>query len=144
MPASSYLAQQVLNGFLRGVAVTLPTKIYISLHTADPGDTGANEVTAPAWPSYLRRDAANGGAIATGFDAVTGIAKATENALQITFPTFDGAAALTVTHYGIWDDTDPDAGDGNLLFYGPLTASRTLNPSDILTFLADAIDVSLA
>jgi hypothetical protein len=60
---------------------------WISLHTADPGDTGANEVTGG---SYIRQQAAFGNA-ASG---------TTDNTANIDFA---GMPATTVVAWGVWD-----------------------------------------
>lgn len=124
MPASTYVGNAILNHFLRGVAAAAPARVFVSLHTADPGNAGANEVSTASWPAYVRRDAALGGAVASGFSAASG--KASENLLELLFPPHNGAAPVTVTHFGLWDA----ATGGNLLWRGALTASKTLNPTD--------------
>lgn len=61
---------------------------HVSLHTADPGDAGSNEVTGGT-PAYARKtisDAAASGGVVT-FSAL---------------PTFDVPAGITVTHLGFW------------------------------------------
>lgn len=93
MPASTYAANALLNLFLRGVALAAPARVYVSLHTGNPGNTGAAEVTTAAWPAYARNDAAQGGAVATGFSAAA--SKATKNALDLLYAPHDGAAPIT-------------------------------------------------
>lgn len=61
---------------------------YVSLHTADPAGTGANEVTGGA-PAYARK------AAAWSAGTVDGVVTATV--------TFDVPAGTTVTHVGLWD-----------------------------------------
>lgn len=138
MALSTYAGNAVLNMLLRGVAFTAPSRVYVSLHTADPGNAGANEVTTVAWPSYARQDPAQGGAVASGFSAST--AKATENLLDLLFSNYDGAGALIVTHFGIWDALT----GGNLIWYGSLTASKTLQPSDEVIVYPTDLDLSVS
>lgn len=71
------------NTMLDALAVT-----HVSLHTADPGDTGANEVAGGA-PAYARK-------------AITIDAAAAGNRNSSTVPEFDVPAATTVTHVGFW------------------------------------------
>ncbi|WP_331373767.1 phage tail fiber protein [Sinorhizobium chiapasense] len=138
MALSTYAANAVINLLLRGVAFTAPARVYVSLHTAAPGNTGANEVTTVQWPSYARQDPAQGGAVASGFLAST--AKATENLLELLFANYNGAGTLTVTHFAIWDA----ATAGNCLWTGSLTASKTLQPDDeAITYPGD-LDLSVA
>ena len=137
MPASTYLGNMVLNSLLRGVAFTVPARVYISLHTADPGLTGVNEVTIGAWPAYTREDPANGGAVGGGFSAPA--SKATENAQLILWPAQNGAGNITITHIGIWDA----ATGGNFLHGQALSASRIVQPTDEFVFNVGQLDVSV-
>lgn len=75
---------------------------HASLHTASPGDTGANEVAGGA-PAYARK-AITFGAAAAGAKAAT------------TQPTFDVPAGTTITHVGFWD-----ALAGSFLGYAAVT-----------------------
>ncbi len=137
MAFSTYSANKVLDCLLRGVAITTPTRVYASLHTADPGHTGDNEVSLVDWPGYARRDPAQGGAIATGFSAAS--AKATANALQMLFAEHNGAAPVTITHVAIWDA----ATGGNCLFAGPLAVARTISPTDEVVIRAGELDLAV-
>jgi hypothetical protein len=124
MPASTHLGNAILNEALRGVAYTPPTRVYISLHTSDPGNNGIDEVSVAAWPAYQRQDPAGGGAVGDGFAAAS--SKATTNAADIEFGANDGAGPVTVTHFGIWDA----ATSGNFLVGGALTDSKVIAPTD--------------
>jgi hypothetical protein len=64
---------------------TLPAT-HLSLHTADPGDTGASEV---AGGSYVRE--------AITWAAASAGAKAINES-----PVFQVPAATTITHFGLW------------------------------------------
>lgn len=87
--------------------------LYISLHTADPTDSGLQNSSEANYTSYARvavvRSAS--GWTVTGNEAV--------NAASIVFPVSTGGT-VTVTHFGI--GTDP-AGAGKLLVHGALLAS---------------------
>jgi len=136
--ASNYTETNVINALLRGVTFPLPTKTYVSLHTANPGETGGNEVTTGAFPAYVRKEAEAGGAIGAGWAAPTdGV---TKNANQIIYQGHNGAAPLTVTHWAVYDA----ATAGNLLFYAPLTTARTLQIGDVFVFDVNALTVTMA
>ncbi|QCL88728.1 phage tail fiber protein [Agrobacterium tumefaciens] len=137
MPASTYAANAILNHFLRGVIAVSPARLYVSLHTADPGNAGTSEVAAAAWPAYTRLDAAQGGAVETGFTAAAG--KACTNAKELLYAPHDGAAPVTVTHFAIW--TDPLGGE--MVFQGALTAPKTLNPTDECIIHATDLDIAV-
>lgn len=133
--ASNYTETNVINALLRGVAFPLPAKTFLSLHTANPGEAGGSEVATASWPSYVRKDAANGGAIATGWGAPAD--GTTTNAQQILYPSSNAASAVTITHWAIYDA----ATGGNLLAYAPLNTPRTLQPGDVFVFDAGALTV---
>ena len=124
MPASTYAGNKMLDLILRGVAFTPPTRVWVSLHTEDPGPTGLNEVAAVQWPSYARQDPAQGAAIATGFAAAA--SKSAKNAKQMLFGSMDGSGDLTIKYSAVWDALT----GGNMLDYGLLTPQRTLSPGD--------------
>ena len=133
--ASNYTENNVINALLRGVEFPLPTKTYLSLHTANPGESGGNEVSTTNWPSYVRKDAANGDNIEDGWNAASD--GTTTNAQQVLYPSHNGASAITITHWAIYDA----ATGGNMLVYAPLNTSRTLQPGDVFVFDAGALTV---
>jgi hypothetical protein len=135
--ASDYLEGKLVEHVLRNVAFTSPTKTYISLHTAAPGDTGANEVSTGTFPAYVRKDAANGGAQSGAWTAQSG--GVCKNALQLIYAVYDGASALTITHFCVWDAVTA----GNCLLNGTLAASRTLNPGDVFVIDVQKLTVSV-
>jgi hypothetical protein len=59
---------------------------FISLHTGDPGTTGANEVSGGA---YVR--------VAVSWRTATGGVRTNSNTLSINLP-----PSTTVTHFGVW------------------------------------------
>jgi hypothetical protein len=109
---SAYLRDKLLDHYLKGAAFTQPTNIYISLHTADPGTTGASEVVGGSYARQLAN---------TSFAAAAGGSKVSNAIID-----FLGMPAATITHVGIWDAL---AG-GNFLEGGALAASKTTNSGD--------------
>lgn len=87
---------------LRGTNPTVALA-YASLHTADPGDTGANEVTGGT-PAYARK-AVTMGAASAGAIAATNQ------------PVFDVPGGTTVTHVGFWSAVS----GGTFLGYADVT-----------------------
>ena len=55
MAFSTYGGNLVLDWLLSNASVTRPTAWYVSLHTADPGLTGASEVTTGVDSDYVRK-----------------------------------------------------------------------------------------
>ena len=103
---STYLRNIAYNSILKNTAFTGPVTLYMSLHTATPGLTGANEITGNA---YART--------AIAFGAPTG--GSGSNSGAVTFPAPTPAAWGTATHFAIWDA----ATVGNCLYGDALTAS---------------------
>ncbi|AAQ54993.1 virion-associated phage protein [Burkholderia phage Bcep22] len=135
--ASDYTENNVINSLLRGVAFPLPTKTYLSLHTADPGDAGGNEVTTAAWPAYVRKDAEVGGAIGSGWAPPAN--GTTTNSNQVIYPAQNGASAITVTHFAIYDAPT----GGNMLAHAALNTARTLQPGDVFVFDVGSLTVQM-
>lgn len=136
--ASNYTETNVINAALRGVTYPLPTGTYVSLHTGDPGETGANEVLVADWPAYIRKHAEDGGAIGTGWDApVNGV---THNSNQLTYPSNDGGGQITITHFGVWTASTA----GNFITGEALTTPRTLEVGDVFVFDANSLTVTQA
>ena len=78
----------ILNGFLLGTAIAVPTDWDVSLHTATPGEDGANEVAAGGY-AYARQLPSIG--------AVAAKAATSDAAL-----TWTNMPSVTVTHVGLW------------------------------------------
>ncbi len=115
MSATTYFANMTLNAALRGQAFTVPTQLWLALHTADPTEDGdVAEVDTADWPAYARADLLAGGAIADAF--TTSVAAATSNAHQMLWPAMDGVSNVEITH---WSICDAPTG-GNALVYGEM------------------------
>lgn len=105
---------------------------YISLHTADPGETGAQNTSEASYTSYARVAVARSGSGWT----VSG--NTVSNAAAINFPQATGGSS-TVTHFGIGTDS---SGAGNLLFSGSLTASLAVSNGITPSFAIGALTVT--
>lgn len=91
---------------------------HMSLHTADPGGTGADEGAGGPGP-YARQ------AMAAAWAAAAGGSKA--NSAVVTFA---GLPAATWTHIGFWDA----AVAGNFIWGGVISTPRTTIAGDSLFF----------
>lgn len=87
------------------------TDLYVSLHTADPGETGDQTSNEIAYTSYARVAVARSGVGWTVTD------NSVSPAANITFPTGTGGSG-TATHVGIGTAS---SGAGKLLYKGALT-----------------------
>jgi len=111
---------------------TRPTAWFVSLHTADPGDDGANnEVAVGTDADYVRK-------AATFDDPVVDSGQVlSSNAPSWTVNS--GSSGYTVTHICIFDAVTA----GNCLFSGQLLVSKPLIANGVLTFTAGDIVATL-
>lgn len=124
-------------------AGTGPTSLFIGLYTANPTDAaGGTEVTGGSYARVtVTSSLANwaGTQAAASTTASTGTSGTTSNNAAITFPA-PTANWGTITGVGIFDATTA----GNLLFFGALTTSKTVNNGDAApSFAAAALTVQI-
>lgn len=101
---------------------------WLALYTATPTDsTAGTEVTNAN--AYART--------ALTFDAAA--SGATQNALDVTFPTATGAWG-TVTHWAVVDSATH--GGGNIIIYGAFNASKTIASGDVFQVLDGELDIT--
>jgi hypothetical protein len=108
--------------------------LYVSLHTADPGEGGSQTTSECAFGAYARVAVARSGA---GF-TVTG--DTATNAATISFPECTSGTE-TVTYVAIGTTS---SGAGQILYSGALTASRSVSSGITLQFAAGALSVTEA
>ena len=136
--ASDYLEEEILDHVLRNLAFTSPTTVYVGLFLSPVSEaatdadleagTLTNEVSGGA---YARQSAA--------FDAITTPGGVTQNTADIDYPqaTADWG---TVTHFAILDAVTT----GNVLIWGRLTDSKTVDEDDTFKIAAGDLTVTLA
>lgn len=152
--ASDKLENSFIDWFFRGQAIgitgasaaagTGPTSLYIALLTAAPSDTGGGtEVTGGAYARVTYASSlANwaGTQAAASTTASTGTSGTTSNNNAITFPAPSGANWGVCSHFGIYDAVS----GGNLLYWGALTVSKTVNNGDSAPlFAAGALTIQV-
>lgn len=135
--ASDYLEAGILEHF-RGTQLPLPSNFFIALHTADPTDTAISEseVDTDAWPAYARQTV--GSPLSSAWTAnapEAGGGRQITNANTINFPANNGVASVVVTHFSVWDA----ATGGNMWSHAPLTAPKTIDPTDIFSAIPGAL-----
>ena len=142
--ALAVIAGVFVDWLLRGQAFTPPsTGVYVALFTAAPTDAGGG--TEVAGNGYARVSVANslaawaGTQAAASTTASSGTNGTTSNNATISFPTPTPAGWGTVVAFGVFDA----ATLGNLLFYAPLTVSKTINAGDAVTFAAGALSLQI-
>lgn len=130
---SNYLENEILDHILGGADYTRPATVYISLHTADPGETGASEATGSG---YARKDVTNN---ATNFPAAASGAKANGTAITFAAATGNWSSSANMTHFGIWDASSA----GNFLGGGALSVAKPVLNGDTPSFAVGDLDITL-
>lgn len=134
MSATNALETAVLTHILHGDAIASlagVTTFYVSLHTADPGETGSQTSSETAYTGYARQSVdRDSGAITISGNEAT-------NAAQISFPQCTGNLQ-TLTHFGIGT---AETGTGALLFSGEL--DEQINLLNLMTPVLEAGNLSV-
>jgi hypothetical protein len=106
--------------------------LYVSLHTADPGEAGDQTTNETAYTNYARVAVARSGVGWT----VTGNAVA--NAALVQFAQC-GVTGATLTHFAVGTDS---SGAGKLLYSGALTSSLAVSSGIQPQFAAGDLDIT--
>jgi hypothetical protein len=115
----------ILNAYCRGTSYAGNASLFLSLHTADPGNTGASEYT-----TYT------GTRPAIAFNVAA--SQSCGNTSQIDFAAM---GATTITYVGLWTATSAGTFKGG----GALSVSKTTASGDTLRFVASTgVTVTLA
>ena len=109
------------------VLTPLTTTCYVSLHTADPGDTGGSEISGNGYARQGPTTFANAGSNPT----------VASNSAIITYPAATGAWG-TITHFGTWDALTA----GNFRGAGAVTTAKAVNSGDTARFAANALTIT--
>jgi len=125
MSFSNYLETEILDHVFGGNAYTAPSTLYLALFTAAPGEAGGG--TECTGTSYARQ---------TITFTVSG--NEASNSAAVEFPTA-GSNWGTISHIGVFDALT----SGNLLAYGALTASKTVESGDVFRVPSGDLDITL-
>lgn len=106
--------------------------LYVSLHTADPGEAGDQTTNETAYTNYARV------AVARTVGGWTVSGNAVSNAALVQFPQC-GASGATLTYFGVGTDS---SGAGKLLYSGALSASLAVSSGIQPQFAADDLDIT--
>jgi hypothetical protein len=93
------------------------TNLYVSLHTADPGETGSQTTNEVAYTSYARVAVARSG---SGWTVTN---NSVSPAAEISFPAATGGSA-TATYFAIGTAS---SGAGKILYSGTITPSISIS-----------------
>jgi len=109
------------------------TDLYVSLHTADPGEAGDQTTNEIAYTSYARV------AVARSAGGWTRSVSTVSNTALVQFPQCTGGSG-TATHFGIGTDATLA---GNLILKGALTSSLAISNGIQPQFAAAALTASV-
>jgi hypothetical protein len=129
MAFSDYLEDQI-TGWINGTTfATAPTATFVQLYSQDPTDAGS-----ATGALYTRISVAAG-----GWTRGTGGAGTLSNTGVITI-TSSAASGATATHVAVFNAIT----GGNLLFYGALSASKSIGVGDEVKFNALQLTLTVA
>ena len=115
---------------------TTAGSFYISLHTADPGETGNQTTNETAYTNYARQAVAR----SSGGWTVSGTAPTqAANAAAINFPQC-GASGATITHLIVGRDS---SSTGESIYYGALTSSLAVSSGITPSFAIGALTCTM-
>jgi hypothetical protein len=134
--ASNYLENKVLDHVLRVASYTQPSGLWLALFNNTSTNTAANleagtltDETSTSGTAYVRKTVA--------FASASGGSSATNATV-----TFDAATANwgTITHVAVMDAET----SGNVLFWGAVTTSKTIETGDTFQVTSGNLTISLA
>ena len=134
MAVSTYERDARLNNFRNTAYPTIPANFYISLHSADPGLTGASELSGNGYARVAVAPSTG----SWSAPATNGSVREISNSAAITFPAATGSNWSAATHFGIWDASTT----GNFKRGDALTTSRTALVGDTITFAIGALVIN--
>jgi hypothetical protein len=135
--ASDYLEDALLDHVLRNTAYTSPSAVYVGLFTE--GDSAGDNNDLLEEGTLTNEISGNGYArVAATFSAASGGSITTS--ANVTFAAASGGDWGTITHIAILDA----ASAGNVLFYGTLTTSKTIQDGDTFQITSGNLTVTLA
>ncbi len=128
---SKNVIEDLLNYIFNAGAYTPATNLYLSLHTADPGDDGTSEVTYTGYTGAIRPEVV--------FTTAAANRAILHNNTLLSYP-MSLAGSQTATHYGIWDSAT--VGAGTFLGGGALVSNLLISPGNTPNVNGAVIQIS--
>jgi hypothetical protein len=125
MALGSATANSILDALFNQTNWTAPTAIYLSLHTADPGTTGASESNDG---TYARIN------VTASFSAASSAACTNSAAIEYAALTTGG----TFTHYGLWSAVSA----GTFYHGGDINPDKAVGAGEIPRFAIGELDIT--
>lgn len=128
---SDYLENALLNHSTGKSALTMPS-VYLALFTTATTDAGGGTEVSTSGSAYARQNIPAGSwASASG--------GSTSTSADVNFPTAT-ASWGTITHVALFDA----ATAGNMLWHGPLSASKAIGSGDVFRMASGQLTLTLA
>lgn len=121
MSISNYAELKILDHTTGTAAWTMPTDVYVKLHTGDAGEAATSNAATETTRKEASFSAAASGSIVS----------------SATLEWTNVAATETITHWSLWDDLTA----GNALWTGALSSSAAVTAGD--TFQITSLTLSL-
>jgi hypothetical protein len=121
MSISNYAENKILDHVTGEAAWTMPTTVYVKLHTGDPGEAATSNAATETTRKAASWSAASSGSIAT----------------DATIEWTNVTTTETYSHWSLWDASTA----GNALWTGALSASAAVTAGD--TFQITSLTLSL-
>ena len=124
MSVADYAEDALLNLTFNATAYSGQSTVYVKLHTGDPGEACTSNAATETTRQAVTFGASSGGTVTSDSAATWASVSTTE----------------TYSHVSLWDA----AAAGNALWYGALTASRSVTAGDTFSIASGDLTVSLA
>lgn len=124
--ASNYTENLALKWLLTSDSATRPTAWYVALFTSNPDEDGSG--TEVSGTNYVRKS--------VSFSVTTNTAT---NSGAVTFDAAGSGGWGTISHIGVYDASS----SGNLLFYGAVTTSKTIEEGDTFQISTSNLTIQL-
>ena len=121
MSISNYAENKILDHVTGEAAWTMPTTVYVKLHTGDPGEAATSNAATETTRKAASWSAASSGSIAT----------------DATIEWTNVSTTETYSHWSLWDAST----SANALWTGALSASAAVTAGD--TFQITSLTLSL-
>lgn len=123
MSIANFLEDKLLDLVFNATSYAGQSTVYVKLHTADPGETGASNAATEATRKALSVGPSSGGVVTSDADV---------NWTNV-------AATETYSHISLWDAVTA----GNCLWSGPLSVSKAVTAGDNFSIPSGSLTVSL-
>lgn len=123
MSASNFSENTLLDLMFNGTSYAGQSTVYTKLHIGDPGEACTSNAASETTRKATTFGAASSGTVTSDADVTWTNVAATE----------------TYTHVSIWDAST----SGNALWYGALTASKSVTAGDTFSIPSGSLTVSL-